>query len=67
MKEEVLKNLSREYLKSYYSINSYVGCTIDCAYCFLAPIKIIPMRPVKVAEEDKLVEDMINEVYFKEK
>lgn len=52
-------------MKSYYSINSYVGCTIDCAYCFLAPIKIIPMRPVKVAEEDKLVEDMINEVYFK--
>lgn len=65
MKEEVLKQLSREYLKSYYSINSYIGCTINCAYCFLAPIKIIPMRPVKVMDEKELVEDMMDEVYFR--
>lgn len=66
MEQEILKKLSREYLKSYYSINSYIGCTINCAYCFLAPIKIIPMRPIKVADEKELVEEMINEVYFKE-
>lgn len=60
-----LKKLTQEYLKSYYSINSYVGCTINCGYCFLAPIKIVPMRPIKVIEEEKLINNMISDKYFK--
>lgn len=65
MKEEIdLKQLSREYLKSYYSINSFIGCSINCAYCFLAPIKIVPMRPVKVTEERLLIEEMLRDKYF---
>lgn len=65
MKEEIdLKKLTREYLKSYYSINSYIGCTINCGYCFLAPIKIVPMRPIKVIEEETLVDNMIKDKYF---
>lgn len=60
-----LKKLTKEYLKSYFSINSYIGCSINCGYCFLAPIKIVPMRPIKVIDEEKLVDDMINDRCFK--
>lgn len=66
MEKKELEELSIEYLKSYLSINSYIGCTINCAYCFLAPIKIVPMRPIKVIDEKKLVEDTISNKYFKE-
>lgn len=61
-----LKMLTKEYLKSYYSINSYIGCTINCGYCFLAPIKIVPMRPIKAIDENELIDNMINDKYFKE-
>lgn len=61
-----LKMLTKEYLKSYYSINSYIGCTINCGYCFLAPIKIVPMRPIKAIDEEELIDNMINDKYFKE-
>lgn len=64
-KEINLKNLTQEYLKSYYSINSYIGCVINCGYCFLAPIKIVPMKPMKVVNEEELIEIMINDKYFK--
>lgn len=59
-----LKKLTREYLKSYYSINSFIGCNINCAYCFLAPIRIVPMRPIKVVEEETLVNEMISDKFF---
>lgn len=29
-----IRKLSREYLESYYYINSYIDCTINCGYCF---------------------------------
>lgn len=61
-----LKLLTKEYLKSYYSINSYIGCTINCGYCFLAPIKIVPMRPIKAIDEEELIDNMVNDKYFKE-
>lgn len=64
-KEIDLKRLSREYLKSYYSINTHIGCSINCGYCFLAPIKIVPMRPIKVIEEEELINEMLNDKYFK--
>lgn len=60
-----LKKLTKEYLKSYFSINSYIGCTINCGYCFLAPIKIVPMRPIKVIEEKELIDNMLCDCYFK--
>lgn len=59
-----LKKLTREYLKSYYSVNSYIGCTINCGYCFLAPIKIVPMRPIKAVDEEELINEMMNDKYF---
>lgn len=59
-----LTKLSREYLKSYYSINSYIGCTINCGYCFLAPLDIIPMRPVQIMQEEQLITDMLNDPLF---
>lgn len=59
-----LKKLTREYLKSYYSINSFIGCNINCAYCFFAPIRIVPMRPIKVVEEETLVNEMISDKFF---
>ena len=62
--KKILKKLRKEYLKSYYSINSYIGCTINCAYCFLAPIKIVPMRPIRVADEAELIGEMLQDPLF---
>lgn len=64
MDQNLLLNLSREYLKSYYSINSFVGCAINCAYCFLAPIKIVPMQPVRTIDETALINAMIQDPLF---
>lgn len=64
MDQNLLLSLSREYLKSYYSINSFVGCTINCAYCFLAPIKIVPMQPVQTINETALIDAMIQDPLF---
>lgn len=61
---EKLKNLSIEYLKSYLSISSYVGCTVNCTYCILSPIKIVPMRPIKVIDETELINNVLNSRYF---
>ncbi len=59
-----LKKLTKEYLKSYFSINSYIGCTINCGYCFLAPIKIVPMHPIKAIDEEELINNMLDDCYF---
>lgn len=65
MEKSQLKELSIEYLKSYLSINSYIGCTINCAYFFLAPINIVPMKPIKVMDEKELVKQTVGNRYFK--
>lgn len=57
--------LSREYLKSYYSINSFIGCAVNCAYCFLAPIQIVPMHPIMVIEEKELIKSMMADPLFR--
>ena len=31
---------------------------------FLAPIKIVPMHPIKVIDEEELIRNMINDNYF---
>ncbi|MGP1408303.1 hypothetical protein [Selenomonas sp.] len=62
--EEELRSLSREYLNSYYSLNTYIGCTIDCAYCFLAPIGIVPSVPIRVISEEDLVAEALADPLF---
>lgn len=64
MEQITLECLSREYLKSYYSVNSYVGCSVNCAYCFLAPIRIVPMRPLRVMGEEALVQAVLLDPLF---
>ncbi len=59
-----LHNLSREYLNSYYSMNSYIGCTVNCAYCFLAPIGIVPTVPIKAISEEELVAETLADPLF---
>ncbi len=62
--KELLHALSREYLNSYYSLNSYIGCTTNCAYCFLAPLGIVPARPVKAISESALVAEALADPLF---
>jgi DNA repair photolyase len=62
--ENDLKKYALEYLKTYLSINSFVGCPIGCTYCFLSPLGISPLEPVKVIEESKLVRDLKSSKYF---
>ena len=61
---ENLRSLSREYLNSFYSLNSYVGCSINCAYCFLSPIGIVPARPIKAISEEDLVNEALADPLF---
>lgn len=61
---EDLRHLSREYLNSYYSLNSYIGCSINCAYCFLAPIGIVPATPIKVISEKELLDETLADPLF---
>ena len=66
MNKNELTQLSIEYLKSYLSVNSYVGCNVDCAYCFLAPMAIVPCAPQQICDERRLVEQIISSKYFVE-
>lgn len=56
--------LTKEYLKSYYSINSYIWCTINCWYCLLAPLGIVPNKPVKPLNEEDLINQVLESPYF---
>ena len=64
MNTNLLPALSIEYLKSYLSINSMIGCSVNCAYCFLAPIEIVPMHPIRVIGEKELVSTLLNHPLF---
>ena len=59
-----LKKYALEYLKTYLSINSFVGCPIGCTYCFLSPLGISPSEPVRVIGEPELVKDLKSSKYF---
>jgi len=59
-----LKEYSLEYLKTYLSINSYAGCLVNCSYCFLAPIGLVPLRPQKIISEKELVETLLSNPLF---
>jgi len=63
-KQKKLPAYSIEYLKSYFSINSIVGCTADCKYCFLSPLGISPSKPEKVIDEETLVNEMEKSKFF---
>jgi len=63
-KEKTIPPYSIEYLKSYFSINSIVGCTVDCAYCFLSPLGISPSKPRKVIDEESLVDRLEESEFF---
>lgn len=50
-----MKQLAYEFLKSGLSINTHIGCSLQCAYCVLDNIDNFPQAPKVVEKPENLI------------
>lgn len=64
MRPSIGEEYTLEYLKSFISLNTVIGCPVGCVYCFLSPMGWVPSQPQKAIEADKLIENLRLSRYF---
>lgn len=62
-------NLAIEHLKSGLSINTHIGCSLNCKYCVLKAVNDYPDHPVKVKSTKEIIESLYsdNSIYIADK
>lgn len=61
--ESTFKETPIQYLKSFLSINTHVGCNLGCEYCIIRAFNL-PSYPKKIASPDKVFQKLTKNLYF---
>lgn len=64
MQSYIGEEYTLEYLKSFISLNTVIGCPVGCVYCFLSPMGWVPNQPQQAIEASKLIENLRLSRYF---
>jgi DNA repair photolyase len=64
--ESTFRESSIQYLKSFLSVNTHVGCNLGCEYCIIRAFNL-PSYPKKIASPEEVFNLLTRNLYFSDK